>query len=169
MARKNYDASLKEELIKKVSEGHSYNQLAKTYNIHPFTISKWCKQAGVESKYKKRYIDDDMLISLIYKLKVASLRDLHRETAIAYSTLINRLDKLADKGMIKKCRLPRVISKNSKGKEVLRGYIGKTIYYLSDKALSEWIIERASRKISTDLKKSINNIFGDIGIKIKFD
>lgn len=162
-----YENEIKEKAISLVRDGKSINETAKMLNVTPPTILRWCRIAGVKSRYecRKKNIPGNDIISIIKSKKVATAREIAEQLNATAPSISFRLRNLKKMGQIKCIRIPRLYGRTAK--RFLVGYIGNTLYYISDKEFIEWFYSKLPKNMPKHLRKTITMILNDIGIKVE--
>jgi len=145
-------------IIQAVKNGESYRSVAQKHHTTDYQIKKICLKHNVHSAYI--IIPEEKILNIIKKRKVATISEILTDLEMSsHVNLQRRLRRLLDKKKIKTA----IISKNS----IFRGYINKTLYFVSKKDLEEWIYSKLPKDLPTSLKKIITRRFHEIGIDLK--
>jgi len=161
-----HQEEIREKAISLVKQGVSINQTAKMLNLNPAIVLRWCRKAGVKSKYKpiipKRRISDDEIMEVIKKKKVVTSRELNK---ILGATLTHRLKRLVREQKIKSIKIPKIRSHIVK--EHMGRYINVTLYFIDEESFREWYYSKLPKYIPKHLKKIFTHILTDIGIRVE--
>jgi|GEM_PF-3768152 len=157
---------LKEKAISLVKQGMSISRTAEQLNVSAATVSRWCQQAGVQSKYKTQHksISDEQILEVVKRKKVATVREIADALGTTYG-IISRLRKLVKKGKLKSTRIPK--THNSAIKRYIGEYMNKTLFYIDEKKFTEWYFSKLPKQLPKHLKKAFSHILRDIGIEFE--
>jgi len=157
---------IREKAISLVKQGLSITKTAQQLNVSAATVSRWCQQAGVQSKYKTqpKSISDEQILEVVKRKKVATVKEIADTLGTTYG-IINRLRKLVRKGKLKSTRIPKI--HNTAIKRYIGEYMNKTLFYIDEKTFTEWYFSKLPKQLPKHLKKVFSHILHDIGIEFE--
>ena len=156
-----YSEEIKKEAVERVANGESANSVAKDYGANTYSVLKWCRERGVESRYAQLRRPDEELLKTIKSLGVARVKDI--KEALGYKTsLKRRLRRLLYEGKLNMKRIPGTQHTSLKS---FRGYIGCDLYYIDEKDFEEWLQNQA-RSLPKHLKKPFQYLLKSVGVEL---
>jgi len=158
---------LREKALSLVKQGLSINKTAQQLNISSASISRWCQQAGVKSKYKQikpKTITEKDILKTVKGKKVATVREIAEALGVTYS-ILGRLRKLVREGKLKSIRIPK--THNSTIKRYLANYMNKTLFYINEEDFKKWYFSKLPRYVPKHLKRIFTHVLHDIGIEVE--
>jgi len=157
---------LREKAISLVKQGLSINKTAQQLDVSVASVSRWCQQAGVQSKYKipTKNITDEDILRIVKRKKVATTKEIADSLGTTYG-IITRLRRLVRDGKLKSIRIPKVHS--SAIKRYIGEYMNKNLFYINEEDFKKWYCSKLPKYIPKHLKKIFTHILHDLGMEVE--
>ena len=155
-----YDKVTRETVVNLVREVGSFTGVARLTGLSPYTVKKWCDEAGVPSKYKTSKVKDDDIIRFIEEKKVVKYKEIEKKFG---QQLQSRLRRLVSEGKVKKVRIPKAKSKLTR--KLIKDISKTNIYYISDEDFVKWLRSKFPEKMTSNDKRCFTRILNDVSIK----
>ena len=158
---------IEEQMLKNIQNGSSINSQAKKYSISWDTVKAICVKHSVSSQHTNVKATEDDIINMLSDFKVSTVKEISEYFKLSksnYQRLRERLQSMVRRNKIKRVKLSTIGRLNRNG--IFKGYLETYLFYISDKALREWVITQIPTGLPLHLRKVISRTLHSSNINI---
>ena len=149
--------------IDMVKNGSTYTNASREIGAPLETVRRYCIKAGVRSSFVHTRKTESEIVAAIKDVKVITQTELSQ--LLGYQSMDTRLRGMIMRGKVKFIMLP-ASSSAAKLRWPLAKYQNRKLYYIDDKDLTEWLVERLPKHMPIGMRRVVTMKLNSIGISI---